>query len=165
MKFNCRPVGIEFLDNAPVKFVNTVDLAASPAQVFAIFENAEAWPHWFKEILQVEWHHPQPYGVGTTRTVKLTTVTVEEYFFIWEQDNRFAFYLTSMSLPLANALVEVYELIPIGENRSQFTHTVCLEPSFWLRLGGPWLLRSYEKMFQQAVKDLAVYVQDQAYCP
>ncbi|WP_299493025.1 SRPBCC family protein [Acaryochloris sp. IP29b_bin.137] len=162
MKFNCRPVGLEFLNKAPIKFINEVELNASPAQVFSILENAEAWPHWFKEIVQVEWHHPKPYGVGTTRTVKLTTITVEEFFFVWEQDKRFAFYLTSMSLPLAKALVEEYRLIPLGENRSQLTYTVCLEPSFWLRLGSPWLLNSYEQMFQQAVKDLAVYIHNPA---
>ncbi|UJB70898.1 SRPBCC family protein [Acaryochloris sp. 'Moss Beach'] len=121
MKFNCRPVGIEFLDNAPVQFVNQVELAASPAQVFAIFEKAEAWPLWYKEIVKVEWHGPQPYGVGTTRTVKLTTVTVEEHFFVWEQNERLAFCFTAMSLPLVHALVEEYRLTPLGEHRSQFT--------------------------------------------
>lgn len=161
MKFKCRPVGMEFLENAPVKFVNEIELAASPAQVFSIFETAEAWPHWYKEIIKVEWHSPKPYGVGTTRTVKLTTVTVEEYFFVWEPDKRFAFYFTGMSLPLANALAEEYRLASLGEKRSQFTYTVCLEPSFWLRLGRPWILKAYEKMFQQAVKNLAAYIQDQ----
>lgn len=162
MKFNCRPVGIEFLGNAPVQFVNQVELAASPAQVFEIFENAEAWPQWYKEIVHVEWHGPQPYGVGTTRTVKLTTITVEEYFFVWEQNQRLAFYFTGMSLPLANALVEEYRLTPLGEHRSQFTYKVGLAPSFWLRLGGPFILKVYEKMFQQATTDLAEYILSQS---
>lgn len=162
MKFNCRPAGIEFLDSAPVQFVNQVELAASPAQVFAIFEKAEAWPHWYKEIVHVEWQGPQPYGVGTTRTVQLTTVTVEEHFFVWEQNQRLAFYFTGMSLPLANALVEEYRLTPLGEHRSQFTYKVGLEPSFWLRLGGPFILKVYEKMFQQATTNLAEYILSQS---
>lgn len=165
MRFNCRPVGIEFLEHAPVKFVNQVELAASPAQIFAIFENAKAWPHWYKEIVNVEWHGPKPYGVGTTRTVKLTTVTVEEHFFIWEQNEQLAFYFTGMSLPLTNALVEDYRLTPLGNHRSQFTYTVGLEPSFWLRLGGPFMLKVYEKMFQQATADLAAYILSQAVIP
>lgn len=162
MKFNCRPVGIEFLDNAPVQFVNQVELAASPAQVFEIFENAEAWPQWYKEIVNVEWHGLHPYGVGTTRTVKLTSVTVEEYFFVWEQNQRLAFYFTGMSLPLAKALVEEYRLIPLSEHRSQFTYKVGLEPSFLLRLGGPFILKVYAKMFEQATADLAEYIRSQS---
>lgn len=165
MKFNCRPVGIEFLDNAPVQFVNQVELAASPAQVFAIFEKAEAWPLWYKEIVKVEWHGPQPYGVGTTRTVKLTTVTVEEHFFVWEQNERLAFCFTAMSLPLVHALVEEYRLTPLGEHRSQFTYKVGLELSFWLCLGGPLILKVYEKMFRQATTNLAEYILNQPVIP
>lgn len=165
MKFKCRPVEMEFLDSAPVQFVNEIELAASPAQVFAIFENAETWPHWFQDIVTVEWHNPKPYGVGTTRTVNLKTVAVEEYFFEWEQNKRFAFYFTSMSLPLINALLEEYRLEPLGEDRSKFIYTVCLEPSVWLRLGGPWILKIYEKMFQQATQDLAIYIQDSKVLP
>lgn len=162
MRFKCRPVGIEFLEKAPVKFVNEVELAASPDQVFAIFENAEAWPHWYKEIVKVEWHSLKPYGVGTTRTVKLTTITAKEYFLVWEQNKRFAFYFTEMSMPLVKALLEEYRLEDLGDHRSKFIYTVCLEPRIWLRLGGPWILKVYEKMFQQATKDLAAYIQNQA---
>lgn len=165
MRFKCRPVGIEFLENAPVKFVNEVELAASPDQVFAIFENAEAWPHWYKEIVKVEWHSHKPYGVDTTRTVKLTTVTVDEYFFVWEQDRRFAFYFTRTSLPLVNALLEEYRLEDLGEHRTKFIYTVCLEPTIWLRLGGPFILKMYEKMFQRATINLATYTQREAVFP
>lgn len=161
MKFKCRPVGIEFLENAPVKFVNEVELTASHAQVFSVFENAEAWPQWYKEILAVEWHSLKPYGVGTTRTVKLTTVTVEEYFIVWEQDKRFAFYIAKASLPLVKALLEVYQLEELGDYRSKFIYTVCLEPTIWLRLGGSLILKVYEKMFRQATTDLATYIQKQ----
>lgn len=160
MKFKCRPVEIDFLEGAPVQFVNEVELDASPAQVFTIFEDAEAWPHWYQEIVKVEWNSLKPYGVGTTRTVQLTTMTVEEYFFLWEQNKRFAFYFTEMGLPLAHALVEDYWLENLGGDRSKLIYTVCFEPTLWIRLGGSLALKFYKNMFHQATQNLATYIQE-----
>jgi hypothetical protein len=161
MAFKCRPADLDFLERAPVRFVNEIELDAPPARVFAIFEDAAAWPQWFKEIVTVEWTSPRPYGVGTTRTVTLTTVTVKEYFFVWEQDQHFAFYFTEISLPIAKALVEDYRLEDLGENRCKFIYTVGLEPTVWLRLGGSLVLKVYGKMFRQATENLATYVRAQ----
>lgn len=105
MKFKYRPVDMDFLERAPVRFVNEVELDASATDVFTIFEDAEAWPEWIKLIVKVEWTSPKPYGVGTTRIVKGSFLTVNEYFFVWQQNKRFAFilrkrvYLCSRLLP------------------------------------------------------------------
>jgi hypothetical protein len=81
MRFPCHPVDASFFDTAPMRFRNTVELATRPVDVFAVFEDGESWPRWFPAIHKVVWT-----GVGTTRTVWLTGVTVEERFFRWEQD-------------------------------------------------------------------------------
>ena len=83
MRFPCHPVDASFFDTAPMRFRNTVELAARPADVFAIFEDGESWPRWFHGIHKVVWTSDKPYGVGTTRTVWLTGVTVQERFFRW----------------------------------------------------------------------------------
>ena len=57
-----------------------VNLDASPEAVFDIFADGESWPRWFKGIYRVDWTGPEPKGIGTTRTVKLTTMTVHEHF-------------------------------------------------------------------------------------
>ena len=71
MRFSGRPVDASFLDTAPMRFKNVVELNASPAKVFAIFEDGESWPQWFRAIRKVAWTSSKPYGVGTTRTVWL----------------------------------------------------------------------------------------------
>ena len=82
MRFPCHPVDASFFDTAPMRFIrNTVELAARPADVFAIFEDGESWPRWFHGIHKVVWTSDKPCGVGTTRTVWLTGVTVQERFF------------------------------------------------------------------------------------
>ncbi|WP_088240727.1 SRPBCC family protein [Calothrix rhizosoleniae] len=158
MKFKYRPVDMDFLERAPVRFVNEVELDASATDVFTIFEDAEAWPEWIKLIVKVEWTSPKPYGVGTTRIVKGSFLTVNEYFFVWQQNKRFAFYFTEASLPLFKAFAEDYRLENLGDNRCKFIYTVCLEPIFLMRLGGSLVLKFYDQLFQKVTKNLAEYI-------
>jgi uncharacterized protein YndB with AHSA1/START domain len=76
MRFKCRPVGLDFIDGAAYRFENVVELEVSPEAVFNIFADGESWPRWFHDIKRVVWTSPEPKGVGTTRTVTLTTMTV-----------------------------------------------------------------------------------------
>jgi hypothetical protein len=64
MKFKCRPVTLEFFDHAPVRFINEVELAASPDTVFAIFEQAEAWPQCSKKSSKWIGQRPGPTVLG-----------------------------------------------------------------------------------------------------
>ncbi len=158
MKFKCKSVDMDFLERAPVRFVNEIELDASPKDVFTIFEDATAWREWIKEIISVEWTNPRPYGVGTTRTVKGSLLTFNEYFFVWEQNKRFAFYVTDVSLPMFKAFAEDYRLEDLGNNRCKFIYTVCLEPNFLMRLGSSFVLKLYDKLFQKITKNLAEYI-------
>ncbi|MDJ0676625.1 MAG: SRPBCC family protein [Calothrix sp. MO_167.B42] len=160
MKFKYRPVDIDFFERAPVRFVNQVELDASPTDVFTIFEDAEAWAEWLEIIVNLQWTSPKPHGVGTTRTVKGKFLTVNEYFFVWEQNKRFAFYFTEASLPLAQAFAEDFRLEDLGNNRCKFIYTVCLEPNLLMGLGGPFIRKYYEELFHKATQNLAKYVRD-----
>ncbi len=97
MQFSCSTVDLKFLDSAPIKFVNEVEINASPERVFDVFEDGKSWPKWFKEVVKVEWTSPKPFGVGTTRTVTLKTMTVHEKFIAWDTGKRFTFYFTATS--------------------------------------------------------------------
>jgi hypothetical protein len=97
MRFTCRAVDTSFFDTAPMRFKNVVELDAPPAMVFAIFDNEQSWPEWFRAIHKVVWTSNRPHGVGSTRTVSLSTVTIYERFFRWEQDRRCSFYLTEFN--------------------------------------------------------------------
>ena len=157
MRFPCHPVDASFFDTAP-RFRNTVELAARPADVFAIFEDGESWPRWFHGIHKVVWTSDKPYGVGTTRTVWLTGVTVQERFFRWEQDRRFSFYLIGHSMPLAHALAEDYLLDEVAAGKTRFTYRVAIEPRLALRLGGPITQTYFGSMFRNGCKGLQSYV-------
>lgn len=73
MRFTCRPVDASFFDIAPMRFKNEVEPDAPPAMVFAIFDDEQSWPEWFRAIHKVVWTSNKPHGVGSTRTVSLLT--------------------------------------------------------------------------------------------
>jgi hypothetical protein len=147
MRFPCHPVDASFFDTAPMRFRNTVELAARPADVFAIFEDEESWPRWFHGINKVVWTGNKPYGV-----------TVEERFFRWEQDRRFSFYLSGHSMPLAHALAEDYLLHEVAAGETRFTYSVAIEPRLALSIGGPIARTYFGSMVRNACKGLQDYV-------
>jgi hypothetical protein len=158
MRFPCHSVDASFFDTAPMRFKNVVELAARPADVFAIFADGESWPRWFHGIRKVVWTSNKPYGIGTTRTVWLTGASVDEHFFRWEQDRRFSFYLTGQSIPLAHALAEDYLLEEVGPSKTRFTYSVAIEPRLVLRMGGPIARTYFGSMFSNGCKGLQSYI-------
>jgi len=158
MRFNCHPVDSSFFDTAPLRFKHAAEVAARAADVFAIFEDGESWPRWFGGIHKVVWTSKKPYGVGTTRTVWLTPVAVDERFFRWEQGRRFSFYLTGQSMPLVHALAEDYLLEELAPGKTRFTYTVAIEPRLAFRIGGPIARRRFDSMFANACTGLQSYV-------
>ena len=158
MRFTCRPVGFEFIDSAEWRFENVVELEASPEAVFDVLADAESWPRWFDEIRRVVWTSPEPKGVGTTRTVTLTTMTVHERFLAWERGRRFAFRFEGSSLPFCRAGIEDYGLEQSGPGRSRFSYRVSLEPTFVVRLAAPIARAQFEGMFRRAAEGLRTYV-------
>lgn len=150
MRFPCQPVDEKFFDVAPLKWVNTVEVDAPADRIFAMFEDGASWPVWFKGINNVTWHSPKPFGVGTTRTVALDLITVDEHFFRWEQNRRFSFYVTAASLPLTHVLAEDYLLEDLGAGRTRFTYTVAAKPTWLLTLGGPLARWNFGRMFKGA---------------
>jgi hypothetical protein len=160
MRCPCHPVDASFFDTAPMRFRNVVELDARPAEVFAIFEDGGSWPKWFGGMSKVVWTSNKPYGVGTTRTVWLTLVTVDEHFFRWEQDRRLSFYSTGLSMPLAHALAEDYLLEEFAPGKTRFTYSVAIEPRLMVSMGGPIARTYFGSMFTNACKGLQSYVAD-----
>ena len=94
----CERVGLDFIDNAPSVFRNSVDLAITPEQLFEVLADAESWPHWASVITNVTWTGPEPRGVGTTRTVDMRGGIVgDEEFLTWEPFTRMAFRFNQCS--------------------------------------------------------------------
>jgi polyketide cyclase/dehydrase/lipid transport protein len=102
----CEPVGLDFIDHAPFRFVSTVELAINPEQLFEVLSDAESWPRWATVITKVTWTSPEPRGVGTTRTVHMRGGIVGDVgappacggeFLAWEAFTHMAFRFNKAS--------------------------------------------------------------------
>ena len=144
--FKLRVVGDDFMNNNGWRkwvFSNSAEIDATSEEVFKVLTTTNSWKDWFPEIVDVNWTTPDPKSVGTTRTIRFYhwlfalllfgTISVNEYFFKWEENKRITFYVTSISRPTIltfNALLEDYNVEDLGNGKSKFTYTVYAEPGF-----------------------------------
>ncbi|MGW0731966.1 SRPBCC family protein [Streptomyces sp. NPDC002851] len=113
------PVGLEFLDSAPVRHVFARDVSAPPAAVFrALAEDVEGWPDWFRAVTLC-----RPTRDGAGREVKLLGGTrFQETILAAEPDERYAYRVDATNAPMLRALVEEWRLTPAGTGtRVQWT--------------------------------------------
>ena len=158
MRFHCHRVDAAFFDNAPMRFVNAVELEARPRDVFAILADPASWPRWFPGMRKAKWTSAATKSVGSTRTVALAMLTFDERFFRWQPDRRISFYVTAQSQPLVHALAEDYLLDEVPANMTRLTYTVAMEPRSLVRLGGPLSRAYFGSMFGKACEGLQRYV-------
>ncbi|QUR67192.1 SRPBCC family protein [Mycobacterium spongiae] len=137
--FPCERVDLSFTDpdsgEAPHVFRNSIELAITPEQLFEVFTDAEAWPHWASVITKVTWTSPEPYHAGTTRTVAMRGGIVgNEEFLAWEPCTHMAFRFNECSTQAVAAFAEDYrvEVIPAG---CRLTWTMAQKPAGPARLG------------------------------
>lgn len=152
----CERVGLDFIDTAPNRFANSVDLAITPQQLFEVLADADSWPHWAKVITQVDWTTPTPRGVGTLRTVTMRGGLIgAEEFLAWEEHTMLAFRFNEASEKRIRAFAERYDVVATPGG-CRLTWTLALEvagaarftlaPSRpVLNLGFRWFLRNLRR--------------------
>lgn len=139
-KHPCQRVDTGFIETAPYRFANTVELAITPEQLFEVLADADAWPQWASVITDVTWTSPQPYGVGTTRTVTMRGGIVGyEEFIAWQPHTYLAFRFNEASTRTLRAFAEDYRVSPTAGG-CRLTWTMAIEPLGPARLG-LWLGR------------------------
>lgn len=80
-----------------------------PSMVWKALLDGPAWTEWLP-ITKVTWTSPEPFSVGTTRTVEVGSQIIEETFFAWENEKRMAFRFERSTLPVS-AAVEDYRIV------------------------------------------------------
>lgn len=146
----CQRVDTDFIETAPYRFRNSVELAITPEQLFDVLADAGAWPHWASAITNVTWTSPEPYGVGTTRTVNMRGGIVGyEEFIAWEPYSYLAFRFNESSTPTVGGFAEDYR-VAATTGGCRLTWTMAIKPlgpaRLGLFLGRPvmdWMLRRF----------------------
>ena len=141
-----QPADAAFLETAPKRYVETFDIPRPAAEVWAELTRDGALD-FCRMLGGARWTSPRPFGVGTTRTMKVAPglLVVDETFFRWEEGRRKSFYVHAASLPLFRRLAEDYLVEEVSPGACRFTWTLAGEPSTLGRPGAPvnaWIARS-----------------------
>lgn len=101
-----RKVEPDQIGALPVQIVEEGTFACTPEELFASFERDEDWKEWVG--IDVERTTEGPYRPGFTRTVRTTTIRLDEVFTIWSAPDEIAFYVEGSSNPFLTAFAERY---------------------------------------------------------
>ncbi|WP_306338277.1 SRPBCC family protein [Streptomyces sp. KL118A] len=116
------PVGLDFIQSAPVRLVFSREVAASPDAVYrALADDVTGWPQWFSAVTLC-----RPTGGGAGREVRLKGGTrFQESILAAEGPERYAYRIDETNTPGLRALVEEWRLSPVGTGtRVQWTFAV-----------------------------------------
>ncbi|MGW1071227.1 SRPBCC family protein [Streptomyces sp. NPDC002537] len=147
-----RPVGLDFVEAAPLRLVFAVHASASPAEVYAaLAEDVPGLPRWFRAVkaarsLESDGHRGREVRLrGGTRF--LETILAEE------PSSRYAYRVDVTNAPGVRALLEEWRLLPAGTG-TVVRWTVAVDGSLPTRLvlalGRPGLRHA----FREAVRAL-----------
>lgn len=104
-----RPVGLDFIEHAPVRLPFTAVLAAPPDAVYrALADEVTGWPAWFRAVTLA-----RPTGGGAGREVRLTGgVRFRETVVAADPGLRYAYRVDETNAPGMSALLEEWLLAP-----------------------------------------------------
>lgn len=103
----------EWIDSAPTLVEQSIDIAATPDEVWVYIADHEGWTKWFTALKSVEVIGSGPdagTGVGGQRRVTLKGPPVDEEFTVWKPGEQFAFALTSTKIPVLHTMAEEVRL-------------------------------------------------------
>lgn len=120
----------EWIDSAPILVSETIDIDATPDQVWAHIADHTSWPKWFAALDEVT-PGPTSTGVGGTRTVLTKPLSIDEVFTAWDEGEHFAFAIVKSKIPMLAAAAESVRLEPIGDSGCRVTYRQGVEGRRW----------------------------------
>jgi uncharacterized protein YndB with AHSA1/START domain len=119
MAHRLRPVGLDFVETAPLRLVFARGIASPPETVYrALAEDVTGWPEWFSAVRAA-----RPTEDGTGRQVRLKGGTrFQETILAAEPSEVYTYRIDVTNAPGTRALVEEWRLTPDGTGtRVQWT--------------------------------------------
>ncbi len=123
-----EPAGEDLLRRAQAHSIAEREISVPAEHLFAALEDGATWCKFFPVIRKVEWTSPKPFSVGTTRTVTvLGGGRLDEVFWAWKPGIRMGFAITAASNRALKGLVELYDVIPLGDKRCKLRWEMGME--------------------------------------
>jgi hypothetical protein len=146
--FKLTPCDEDFLESDPRRQVGVFEISQPAARVWEALTSDDALS-WCRALSSVTWTSPRPFGVGTTRTVRLPlgAMSLKEVYFRWQDGRRKSFYVSEATLPLFRRFAEDYLVEETSPSSCRFTWTVASEPSPVGRPGAPLNALAARRLF------------------
>jgi len=122
-----EPVGLDFLESAPVRFDYAHDLPAPVDAVFAVISADPSTWTWFPGLADARYESAPPHGVGTLRSVVMDGVAYRETILAWDPPGRWAYRVDESSDATFRALAEDWVMTGAGAT-STLTWTFAVDP-------------------------------------
>ncbi|MGW1749521.1 SRPBCC family protein [Streptomyces sp. NPDC002092] len=119
MAHRLRPVGLDFVDTAPVRLVFAQEVSATPEAVFhALNDDVPGWAEWFAAVT-----HARSLDGGAGRDIRLKGGgRFRETVIAAKEAEVYAYRVDVTNAPGARALAEEWRLVPAGTGtRVQWT--------------------------------------------
>ena len=156
--YPCTQVSTDYFSDVKKAFVSTIEVDATPEQIFASFEDADDWPKWAPPITHVEWTSPKPFGIGTTRRVTMIGMVGDEVFIAWDYPKNMAFCFTHSSQALVQSFAEDYKVTPLPNGKTEVVWTMAMTPKgigvYTMALFGPFMGLCNQWMFNRFKKHI-----------
>ncbi|MFJ9895527.1 SRPBCC family protein [Streptomyces sp. NPDC091280] len=145
MANHLRPVGLDFVETAPVRLIFTREMSAAPDAVFhALNDDVPGWAEWFSAVTRAE-----SVDDGAGRDIRLKGGGhFRETVIAAKEPEVYAYRIDTTNAPGARAMAEEWRLTPSadGGTRVQWTFAADGTAVFRgvVRLTGPGLGRAFK---------------------
>lgn len=154
-----RPVGLEFLDRAPLRVDVEVRTPLPRAAVWDAFTDARTWPHWFPRVRSADYADPEPpHGVGSVRRADVDGELFEETVLAWDDQTRWTYRIDRCTNALAHAQVESTELSDAADGGTRVRWILASDPTGDLAQAGDALPGLLMRLLEEALANLERYL-------
>ena len=125
------PQDLAFADTAPWRFDFVGTVNAPPSKVWASFIDNHSWTEWFKNCKDCRATSDRFEGVGSTRSIRVNGLRVDERFVAWEPERLWAFTGVAMNMAFASSLVERATFTELPGERTRIDYRMAVAPKRW----------------------------------
>lgn len=127
--FDLDPVGLAFLDEAPLRIEVAASTSLAREQVWAFFVDAPGWSSWFPGVEESGYgEQAGPPGVGTLRTATVNGMGFEETMLAWDEPSRWIYRIDRSTQALARAQVEATLFEPAAGGGTRVVWILACDP-------------------------------------
>jgi hypothetical protein len=147
--FAMQPCNGSVFDAAPTRYRDAMEIARPATDVWTELV-ADGALGWCRMLGGAEWTSPRPFGIGTTRTMRIAfgSFVIHENFFRWDEGRRKSFYVSEANLPLFKYFAEDYLVEEATPGASRFTWSLAGEPTPIGAAGAPLLGLLVQSLFK-----------------